>query len=643
MKLRFLVLLFLAGTVLSFGQKAKGDNLFFAYAYNDAIHAYKKEQMEKPLTNQQQINLAESYLKVGDVKNATKVYLEAFKEEDGKMTNHQFNYMLQCISKTFGTERVEAFLATRKGLLPKELIDNADFNLKLLKTDINTDLDYKVFNLESNSRHADFSPAFYDGRLLFTTGRAQSFKNVPSPSGKPYLDIYIAKIMNNGKVISPTAFSGIPDSNFHEATPYYSKELKEIFFVRSNVEDGALVFSEKGKNSLVIGKVDEDGGFTFLLRDPNTSFFYPFYEAETSKLYFVANFEGGYGGTDIYYVHTNNGQIMSSPVNLGPSINSPGNEIAPYIFDNSLYFSSDVFYGLGGMDIYKTNMQPNDSFSIPINLGKGINSSTDDFGFIMQENTTGGLTGYFSSNREGGKGEDDIYGFSVKEKPGLKTLVFRGKITNPDTSLPISKVAVQVLDLDKKLIGETVTGQEGTYQIEIPWRENVVLKATKNRFSQFSVTYDKNSLEEVVTSDINFSMVLLNDLVREREKQTVIKLNKFYFGRGKSVITTGIAMELDKVVYALKQFPQLQLRIESHTDSRGGGASNFRLSQRRSDVIKKYLVKKGVSISSILYSIGYGEDKILNNCTNGVYCLEMLHKKNDRTLIVVLNYDLLFD
>jgi outer membrane protein OmpA-like peptidoglycan-associated protein len=119
-------------------------------------------------------------------------------------------------------------------------------------------------------------------------------------------------------------------------------------------------------------------------------------------------------------------------------------------------------------------------------------------------------------------------------------------------------------------------------------------------------------------------------------------LNKFYFDKGQSTITPAIATELDKVIDAVSRFPQMQLRIESHTDSRGGSATNFRISQSRADAIKNYLESNGVSSSNILYSIGYGEDKLLNDCTNGVFCLDTFHKKNERQLIVVLNYDLLF-
>ncbi|MEX0360988.1 MAG: OmpA family protein, partial [Allomuricauda sp.] len=134
-----------------------------------------------------------------------------------------------------------------------------------------------------------------------------------------------------------------------------------------------------------------------------------------------------------------------------------------------------------------------------------------------------------------------------------------------------------------------------------------------------------------------------DDLVEEREGQTVVKLKDFYFGRGRTQLTPEIKTELDKVVTFVKDFPFVQLRIETYTDSRGGSSTNFRLTQGRSDAIKSYLIQNGVPETSVLYSIGHGENKILNNCTNGVYCLEVLHKRNQRSLIVVLNDNILFN
>ena len=143
------------------------------------------------------------------------------------------------------------------------------------------------------------------------------------------------------------------------------------------------------------------------------------------------------------------------------------------------------------------------------------------------------------------------------------------------------------------------------------------------------------------TFDIGIS--LYDDLVEEREGQKVVKMDDFYFDTSSIQLKAEITSELDKVVDFVKAFPRAQLRIETYTDSRGGSSTNFRLTQGRSDAIKKYLVDNGVPETSILYSIGYGEDKLLNNCTNGVFCLEMLHKQNQRSLVVVLNDNVLFD
>ena len=193
------------------------------------------------------------------------------------------------------------------------------------------------------------------------------------------------------------------------------------------------------------------------------------------------------------------------------------------------------------------------------------------------------------------------------------------------------------------MIKEIYSNEDGTYRLEIPWRDSVVLEVSKERYSSQIKSFDEAAIENLEENgSVNMDLLFLDDLVEEKEDQTVLKLKKFYFQKGRSVITPEVAAELDKVVLVVKSFPQVQLRIESHTDSRGGGATNFRLSQQRADAIKDYLEEHGVSSSNILYAIGYGEDKIINSCKNGVFCLEQLHNQNERQLIVVLNYDLLY-
>jgi outer membrane protein OmpA-like peptidoglycan-associated protein len=646
MKYKFLILIaFLFVSSFSFAQdeKSKGDDFFFEYKYPQAIIEYKKEKNEKPLSKKQILNLADSYLRTNNYKNAMDTYLSIYKE-DTEISTYHFNNMLQAMAKTSGQDRVKAFLATKTDVLSNELLENAEFNYELQDSEIANDLNYQIFNINSNGPASDFSPSFYkDDKLLFTSTRSLKANNKKGNKEKEYLEIFVAKVGVDGQILNPNPFLDVPASDFHQATPFYSETKDAVFYVSSNTQEDQLTFDENGKNSLAVMMAAGEESAQYLLRDPSTSFYYPFYDANTSRLYFAANFPDGFGGTDLYYVDTNEGKIMSAPINLGSRINTPGNEVSPFVFENSLYFASDIFYGLGGMDIYKSEMQGDESFSIPVNLGLGLNSAEDDFGFIIKNNKTEGLTGYFSSNRAEGKGKDDIYGFNVDEKPGLKTLVLRGQVTNSGSKEGVSKAAVRIYDTEQNLIKEIYSNEDGTYRLEIPWRDSVVLEVSKERYSSQIKSFDEAAIENLEENgSVDMDLLFLDDLVEEKEDQTVLKLKKFYFQKGRSVITPEVAAELDKAVLVVKSFPQLQLRIESHTDSRGGGATNFRLSQQRADAIKDYLEQHGVSTSNILYAIGYGEDKIINSCKNGVFCLEQLHNQNERQLIVVLNYDLIY-
>lgn len=619
--------------------KSKGDKYFYSYAYKEAISEYQKDMANgKMISDNQLLNLADSYFSVGDFKSASRIYLDINKK-DSIMNNHRFNKMLQSLAKTSEMERVKAFLNSKKATLSEELIENAEFNFELLNAGGNSLQQFEIFNVSSNSAQSDLSPTFYKDKLLFSSGRTSKSKKVYGPSGESYFDIYVGRVGNDGNILNENVFDRMPDSKYHKTTPYYSEKSGKIFYILSNSENGQLSYDDKGKNALAIGLVYENGFFAYLLRDLSTSFYYPYYDDRNEKLYFAANFEDGYGGTDLYYVSTNNGQITSEPVNLGPRINSPGNEISPFILDNSLYFSSDTFYGLGGMDVYKSSIREDKSFSIPVNLGLGINTKSHEFGFIIKDNGAGGFSGYFASNREGGKGKDDIYGFKTNESLGPRTIGFKGEVVEPKYQQGIENALIKVIGIDGNTIKEIVTKSDGLFQVEIPWRDNLRLQITKNGHSSFYKSYSGEALEELRKTPLVIQMLAIDEMVTEREGKTVLEVNDFFFARGKSVITADIGLELDKVVDIVKKFPQLKFQIQNHTDSRGGSNTNKSVSQKRADAIKAYLLQNGVSSSNISSAIGYGEENIMNNCANGVYCLEFLHKQNLRTLFVVQNYD----
>ncbi|MFX0555428.1 OmpA family protein [Maribacter sp. CXY002] len=637
MNFRLLIvsLFLLPFAMLAQEKKSKGDNYFYGYQYKQAIQEYIKEQGKHRLTNSQLLNLADSYFKIGEFEKASELYMDVNKN-DTIISVHRFNKLLQTLTKSSNRDRVQAFLRSKSPLLSQELLENAEFNYSLL--DSANDLDeISISNLAVNTPLTDFSPAFYKEALLFSSSRPLKSKAIYEPSGESYLEIFEGAIAIDGDVKTATAFGKIPVSKFHKSTPYYAEEINRFFYILSNTEDGEMAFDDNGKNALAMGMLYDNGQFRFLLKDLSTSFYYPYYDSTSGRLYFAANFEDSYGGTDLYYVITNNGQIMSAPINLGPRINSPGNEIAPYIFNGSLYFSSDVFYGLGGMDVYKSNIIGSNAYSIPVNIGKGLNSEADDFGFIIRGSEKDGFEGYFASNRQGGKGKDDIYHYTLNKSPGLKTFAIKGKVVNPTTNSGIDRVQLRLIGKEGDILKSINTDIEGNYTMEIPWEPQITIEATKDRYSTFSDTYNEEGMEAAQKSAFIMELVLLDDLIAEEEGKTVIDIGKFFFDKNQSIVNAQVALELDKAVNAVKRFPELRLRIETHTDSRGGSESNKRLSQNRSDAIKTYLLKNGVSASNIIESIGYGEEKIKNNCTNGNYCLDFLHKQNERTLIEVVN------
>ena len=330
------------------GKKSKGDNYFYGYQYENAIAEYNKERAKGPLSNDQILNLADSYFKVGEYDNASKLYMTVNKN-DTIMSVNRFNNMLQTLSKSSDKERVKTFLNTKSTMFSTELMENAEFNYELLENSKDAK-GVEIVNIFSNSPQADFSPAFYKESLLFSSSRPQKSKEIYAPSGDSYLDIYIGKIEGSGNISNAIPFNMIPKSEFHKSTPFFSEEMNRFFYILSNTEEGRMSFDENGKNALAIGMVYDNGQFRFLLKDLSTSFYYPYFDSGTGRLYFAANFDDSYGGTDLYYVFTNNGQIMSAPINLGPRINSPGNEISPYIFDGSLLFflRCILWYGRNG-------------------------------------------------------------------------------------------------------------------------------------------------------------------------------------------------------------------------------------------------------------------------------------------------------
>ena len=270
MRLRLAFLFAFFGFALVWGQrkeKYSADDYFFAYNYARAAELYEDLQRSASITPQQELNLALSYLKTKKYQKAADTYVSAYQKDTlnpRKINGYHFNFMMQSVSKSSYREDFGMYLQDYGPSLPKELLENADFNLQLLNSDSTSDLNYQIFNPGINSVQNDFAPAFYNNKLLFSSSRPTAGKSL-NGAGEGYLEIYESELNAEGVANYPKVFKEIPKSSFHKATPSYAKTLSSFLYVLSNTKGGgsALAFDESGKNSLAIGQKAVEGRFQF--------------------------------------------------------------------------------------------------------------------------------------------------------------------------------------------------------------------------------------------------------------------------------------------------------------------------------------------------------------------------------------------
>ena len=189
------------------------------------------------------------------------------------------------------------------------------------------------------------------------------------------------------------------------------------------------------------------------------------------------------------------------------------------------------------------------------------------------------------------------------------------------------------------VLKETYSGEDGNFRIEIPWRENVKVVVGKERYESRAFGGENADGTLDLSKPLNVVLTPLEAIVLKQANRTLVKMEEFHFDRNRKTITPEIAAILDTTAIELKKFPEIRLRVEAHTDSRGYARTNQRLSQDRATAIRDYLISKGVDPEVFAEVKGYGETQIINNCTDGVYCLDMLHKQNERYPFVILNFD----
>ncbi len=450
---------------------------------------------------------------------------------------------------------------------------------------------YKVDDIkEINSRESDFSPSYGRddfGMVYFTSSRDDAAGNkTHGATGQSYTDIFETRIDKKSKWSTPVPVD-IINSDFEEGTPSFSADYKEIYFTRCEAgkreKKGCVIMYSKKTGD----KWSEPKNLEILPDSLVAA--HPAISPDGTELYFVSDISGGSGKKDIWRVsREKGGDAWSKPLNLGPDINTPGDELFPYVrSDGTLYFSSDGQIGMGGLDIFKADPQPDGSWVVR-NMKPPLNSFADDFGITFENESEKGL---FTSTRKG-RGNDDLYSF---ELPPLKFNV-TGLVKDDKTGTAISNSVVQLIASDGSNL-QAETGNGGDFKFALKAGVDYIFLASKRGYlngkEKETTKGQEKSREFMVT-------ILLTAIDKP------IELPNILYDFGKWDLRPESMVSLDKLVETLFDNPNITIELMSHTDSRDTEEYNQDLSQKRAQVVVQYLIDKGIEPER-LSAKGYGE------------------------------------
>ncbi len=486
--------------------------------------------------------------------------------------------------------------------------------------------EYEIINVSAlNTRGSDYSPIVFNNKLIFSSSRFVSDSSrIFNFDGQGFSDLFVAKWdstlqqwANIAKL--PSQVNG----KFNEGTATIDSTASDIYFMRCNDDNG------KGKLCKIlkthydfannnVGKTNE-----LKLFDKDVSIGHPATNSKGNVMFFVSDNPSGMGGKDIFVSAKNEQGLWSEPKNLGISVNSNGDDMFPVVAnDTMLYFASNGRIGMGGLDIYSVKIIGSTVVGESTPLPWPINSSGDDFGYFP---TVHGY-GYFSSNRAGGIGSDDIYYC----RPAPFMLSARGKVIDKISRAPIAE-AIIIVKLNNEIIDTTKTNEAGEYFLtNVLSNKLYELTAVKEGYIPQNKTLNTNG--ETKTRELSSENGHDIDFELFRITRDEIAINNIYYDFDKWDLREESKRELDKIVSILNENPQMRIQLNSHTDDRGTDDYNTSLSQKRAESVVKYLISAGIDAGRLM-SKGWGESRLLVALAQ----TEEEHQLNRRTTFNLIN------
>lgn len=628
----------------SFSQKVqlkKADSKYEQFHYVNAIKTYEKVANKGYKSVELFSKLGDSYYFQSNLNEANKWYEQLFALNQKIDSEYYFRYA-QTLKSIGDYKKADEMMAAF------DKLNNADLRALLAKNQINyleeikkNSGRYRVQNAGINSEYSDYGASFYKSTLVFTSARDTGgvFVKKHNWTNQSYTNLYGSIVTENGNLAEPEKFSKKIDTRYHESTPVFTNDGMTMYFTRNNFLNGKKGRDSKKTILLKLYKATRVGdSWVNITELPFNSDEYncahPALSPDEKTLYFSSNMPGSKGMSDIYKVAILSDGSFGTPVNLGGSINTEARETFPFISNNNeLYFASDGHPGLGGLDVFITQLKEDGTHGKIKNVGTPVNSNSDDFAFIMDTATK---NGFFSSNRKDDNlGFDDIYKCTETipvPKDCQQSLT--GLLVDAETKLPIAGVKVVLYDLNYVKIDELTTDQNGKFDF------GQVACETKFRIQFDQKEYAQKETLVITPKDSGITDVLieltpnLQPIQVGRDLRKTLGIDIIYFDLDKSNIRPDAAVELAKILEVMKEYPTLEIDVRSHTDSRQTSKYNINLSERRAKSTIEWLIQNGVAPNR-LTGKGYGETQLLNSCADDVPCSEEEHQANRRSEFII--------
>ena len=553
---------------------------------------------------------ANTYKKLGDsyyfnrqLESAYQWYEELINKYPTEVTPEYYFRYAQCLRSLGMYDKADQLLANYAMISEKRAFDINDDYLEKIEYQSGR---YAINKLKINSPFTDFGSAKYGDTLIFSSSRDTLLlnKRIHKWTGESFLSLYQV-IPNRDSITKSSVKLFAPEINtkFHESTPVFTKDGMTMYFTKNTGK-----VNKKELDILGIYKAEKkpDGSWSepveFLVQK-QVSYAHPALSTDEGILYFSSDLPGGYGDSDLYGVYIQNGEPLT-PFNLGPLINTLGKETFPSVTnEGGFYFSSDGHPGIGGLDVFYFDFAKNEP---PINIGRPINDKNDDFAFILDEITK---EGFFTSNRPGGEGGDDIYSFSeINRIRSFDLNVIVGSVLDKGSKAPLEEAIVSVYDTKQNRIDQVIVSYNGEFNFESEALKNAYsIKVERPGYASYEHIIDRDKYQDVYYKTIELESNVKSDKSLMTEFNTLttkfvfeLIVDPIHFVDQTDELEEKAISKINEIIVLIQKYPELKVNIKSYINE-----NNLidELADNRALKVWEYLIQNNVD-SSRLRAVG---------------------------------------